>query len=74
VFFQLLLINLWLNRSNLGKAEEELPASFQTIDGINGLVYLVVQGLYLLLAGCGQQEVVHLGFQVVVNLQIETLI
>ena len=66
--------DLVLITTNLGKAEEELSASFQTIDGINGLVYLVVQGLYLLLAGCGQQEVVHLGFQVVVNLQKETLI
>ena len=74
MFYLSLLINLWLNRTNLGKAEKELPASFQTIDGINGLVYLVVQGLYLLLAGSGQQEIVHLGLQVVVNLQNKILI
>ena len=52
----------------LCKAKEELPASLQPIDGVDSLVDLVVQGLDLLLSGCGHQEVVHLGLQGVVNL------
>ena len=48
--------------------QEELPAGLQAVDRLHGLVDLVVQGLDLLLAGRGQQEVVHLSLQSVVNL------
>ena len=52
----------------LGEAKEELATSLQTVDGLHGLVDLVVQRLYLLLRGSGQQEVVHLSLESVVNL------
>ena len=55
--------------ADLGKAEEELAAGLEAVDGVDSLVYLVVQGLDLLLAGSGQQEVVHLGLERVVHLK-----
>lgn len=59
---------------HLGKAEEELPAGLEAVDGVYGLVDLVVEGLYLLLAGGGEQEVVHLRLQSVVNLHTTIII
>ena len=53
----------------LGRAEEELPVGLERVDGLHGLMYLGVQGLDLLLGGRGQEEVVHLGLQCVINLE-----
>ena len=52
-----------------GKAEEKLPAGLETVDGLHGLVDLVVQRLDLLLRCGGQQEVVHLSLESVINLK-----
>ena len=52
------------------KALEELPAGLETVDGLNSFVNLIVQGLDLLLGGCGKQEVVYLGLQSIVHLEI----
>ena len=49
--------------------QEELPAGLQAVDRLHGLVDLVVQRLDLLLGGGGQQEVVHLSLESVVNLE-----
>ena len=43
------------------------------LDGVHGLVYLVVQALYLLLAGGGQEEGVHLGLERVVHLHVDVV-
>ena len=53
----------------LGEAEEELSAGLETVDGLHCLMDLVVQGLNLLLGGRGQQEVVHLSLESVINLK-----
>ena len=53
----------------LGEAEEELSAGLQAVDGLHGLVDLVVQGLDLLLRRRGEQEVVHLSLESVINLK-----
>ena len=53
----------------LGEAEEELPAGFETVDGLHRLVDLVVQRLDLLLRCGRQQKIVHLSLQSVVNLK-----
>ncbi len=54
---------------NLCKAEEELAAGLETVDGVHRLVDFVVQRLDFLLARRGQQEVVHLRLQRVINLE-----
>ena len=60
--------------SNLGKAEKELSARLEAVDRVDSLVNLVIEGLDLLLAGRGEQEVVHLGLESIVNLEMHVLI
>jgi hypothetical protein len=54
---------------NLGEAEEELATGLETVNGVHRLVDFVVQRLDFLLASRGQQEVVHLRLQRVINLE-----